>query len=453
MPRTRPRVGWPATLAGRLGWILFGGLLLAHALTLGFVLAERGLAMRGMMADYLARDLASSVAMLERLPPAERAQWLPRLERRNYRFVFGAGAAEGVPDTSALGSQLRSALSAALARDIRVVQDSAGGMRMQIELPGGAPVTVLLDAPAMRLADWLLAGLAVQFAALCLLAGLAVRQATRPLARLADAADAVQLGGDPVPLPENGPREVARAATAFNAMQQRIRDHLAERTQILAAVSHDLQTPLTRLRLRVEMMEEGELRNRLQADLEAMEALVREGIAYARSAGRPQEPAQRVDLHALLDSLACDYTDAGQAVTLRAPRDLHAITRPQALRRIVTNLVDNALKFAGTAEISARHEAHSIAITVRDHGPGVPPGELQAVLRPFYRVENSRGRESGGTGLGLAIAQQLTQALGGRLALRNHEEGGLEARLELPQPDQALAGSGLRISSVPGVQR
>lgn len=454
--RSRLRTLWPATLAGRLAWILFGGLLLAHALTLGFVLAERGLAVRGMMADYLARDLASSVAILERLPPAERAHWLPRLERRNYRFALDAAQDEGAPDTSSLGAQLQSALSAALARDVRPARRSAGGLQLRIALADGAPVTVLLEPQRMRLADWLLAALAAQFAGLCLLAWLAVRQATRPLARLADAADALDLGGEPVPLPADGPREVARAAAAFNAMQRRIRGHLAERTQILAAVSHDLQTPLTRLRLRVEMMDEGEQRGRLQADLEAMEALVREGIAYARSAERPQEPAQPVDLHALLDSLACDYADAGQAVTLQAPRELQATTRPQALRRIVTNLVDNALKFAGTAQIEAWQEAQRVTVTVRDRGPGIPPGELQAVLQPFYRLEHSRGRESGGTGLGLAIAQQLAQALGGSLSLRNHEEGGLEARLELPLQDQAAAGaacSPLRISSVPGVQR
>lgn len=429
--RSRLHTVWPATLAGRLSWILFGGLLLAHALTLGFVLAERSVAVRSMMADYLARDLASSVAMLERLPPAERAQWLPRLERRNYRFVLGVAPGAELSDADARGTALRTVLPAALARDARLKQNSDGGLQLHVDLNDGAPVTVMLAPQRMRLADWLLAWLAIQFAGLGLLAWLAVRQATRPLARLADAANAIDLGSEPVLLTPEGPREVAQAAAAFNAMQQRIRGHLKERTQILAAVSHDLQTPLTRLRLRVEMMDESEARGRLQSDVEAMEMLVREGIAYARSAERPLEPVQRVDLHSLLDSLACDYADAGQTVLLQAPRELRAATRPQALRRIITNLVDNALKFAGSAQIEARQSGLCIAIAVRDHGPGIPPDELQAVLQPFYRLEHSRGRDSGGTGLGLAIAQQLTQALGGRLLLRNREEGGLEALLEL----------------------
>jgi signal transduction histidine kinase len=252
------------------------------------------------------------------------------------------------------------------------------------------------------------------------------------LARLADAADAIGPAAGGTALAETGPREVARAATAFNAMQGRIQAHLAERTQILAAISHDLQTPLTRLRLRSELIDDTVLRDKLLADLDAMQALVREGIAYARSAHSGSEAARSVDLHALLDSLVCDYTDAGQPVTLEGAEGLMLETRPQALRRLITNLVDNALKFAGNAQLTAGRGEHGIFIAVRDDGPGIAPEELQAVMQPFYRVENSRSRETGGTGLGLAIAQQLAQALGGRLALRNREEGGLEARLTLP---------------------
>jgi signal transduction histidine kinase len=260
-----------------------------------------------------------------------------------------------------------------------------------------------------------------------------VRLATRPLAQLAQAADALGPDLKGQPLPEDGPSEVARAAAAFNAMQRRIADHLDERMRILAAISHDLQTPITRMRLRADLLDNAALRDKLHGDLNAMQELVEEGIDCARSAGGATEAARATDLHALLDSLVCDYRDAGQSVRFDGRLERPITTRPHTLRRIVTNLVDNALKFAGDAELRIEAEAPDrVCIAVRDRGPGIAQAELQAVLRPFYRIESSRNRDTGGAGLGLAIAQQLTAALGGTLALSNREGGGLEARLSLP---------------------
>jgi signal transduction histidine kinase len=427
---------WPASLFGRITLILFLGLAAAHTLSFWLVFVERGMAMRDMMVSYLARDVASSVAILERVPAAERAQWLRLLERRNYRFVLNPPP-PGAPGSSRLAQQVGTAVAGALegSREVVAVEpgEAALGVRLRLhlKLADGTPVAVELAEPRLEVSPWVIAVLAVQLALLAVFTWLAVRSATRPLTQLADAADAVGPAAGGGPLVETGPREVARAATAFNAMQTRIQAHLAERTQILAAVSHDLQTPLTRLRLRSELIEDAALRDKLLADLDAMEALVREGIAYARSAHSGSEPARPVDLHALLDSLVCDYIDAGQPVTLEGGQGLLLDTRPQALRRLVTNLVDNALKFAGAAQVVAGSDAGGVFIAVRDNGPGIAPHELQAVLQPFYRIENSRSRETGGTGLGLAIAQQLAQALGGQLALRNREQGGLEARLTL----------------------
>ncbi len=262
--------------------------------------------------------------------------------------------------------------------------------------------------------------------------------ATRPLARLVDAANALAPGKSTQPLPETGSREVAQAAAAFNAMQRRIDAHLDERMRILAAVSHDLQTPITRMRLRAELLDDATLREKLQSDLATMQSLVGEGLAYARSAHSATEPLRRVDLHALLDSLACDYVDAGQRVGLAGNAPLTLDTRPQALRRLVANLVDNALKFAGTAdiEVSANRDGR-VSVEVLDRGPGIPEDQLDAVSQPFYRVESSRNRDTGGTGLGLAIAQQLAQVLGGELTLSNRDGGGLCARLLLPHETQS----------------
>lgn len=436
---------WPHSLFGRLALIFLVGLVAAHALSFWLVFMERGHAARSMMANYLARDTASSVAILERVPADERAAWLPKLERRNYRFVLGAPLPPKVSELP-LARQLSGAVAQVLGPPYQVLASEVGQagvqMRLHLQLKDGTPLAIELMEPSMQVSPWVVGVLAAQLALLLFLTWYAVRLATRPLQRLADAADALGPAASAQPLSEEGPREVVQAARALNALQARVVSYLAERMQILAAVSHDLQTPITRMRLRADLLDDTALRDKLQGDLNAMQALVQEGIAYARSAHSANEPPVRADLHALLDSLVCDYTDAGRAVQLLDMPALTVQTRPQALRRIVGNLVDNALKFAGAAEIAVTAgEAGAVCIAVRDRGPGIPADQLQAVLKPFYRLENSRSRETGGAGLGLAIAQQLAETLGGRLALVNREGGGLEVRLHLPAPFGAVLGN------------
>ena len=225
---------------------------------------------------------------------------------------------------------------------------------------------------------------------------------------------------------------MARAATAFNEMRRRIAAALDERLRILAAIAHDLRTPLTRIRLRSELVPDAELRERLAADLSEMEALVEEGLDYARTAHAGVEAERPVDLHALLDSLVFDYQDAGRRVRWSGEHASPLRTRPQALRRVITNLVNNAIAFGGEAEIALESRERDVAIAVRDRGPGIAPEELARVLEPFVRLDASRNRETGGAGLGLAIANELASALRGSLVLRNRDGGGLEARLTLP---------------------
>jgi signal transduction histidine kinase len=433
-------------LFGRLALIFLAGLVVAHALSFWLVFMERGAAARSMMAGYLARDVGSSVAILERVPAVERANWLPRLERRNYRFVPG-GPEPAQANTSLQARQLASAVAQSLGPAYSVLASEPGQagragvtLRLHLRLKDGTPLAIELNEPAMQVSPWVVGVLAVQLGLLLFLTWIAVRLATRPLQRLADAADALGPQAPAQLLSEDGPREVAQAARALNALQQRVTSFLAERMQILAAVSHDLQTPITRMRLRTDLLDDTALRDKLQGDLNAMQALVHEGIAYARSAHSANEAAVRIDLHALLDSLVCDYTDAGRPVRLVDTLHLTVITRPQALRRIVGNLVDNALKFAGEAEMAVQLESSgSVSICVRDRGPGIPGDELEAVLKPFYRLESSRSRETGGAGLGLAIAHQLAGALGGQLELANRSGGGLEVCLHLPQGVAVLA--------------
>lgn len=417
------------SLGARIAGLLVVGLLLAYVLASLAWLAERGETMGRLMSAYLGRDVATAVAVLERLPETERAGWLERLARPNYRYELGA----------APGDLQASATATALARAMAPTPITASGARSDgelvfaLKLADGAPLTLRVQPPQLKPSATTLALLAAQIAVLALCGAAAVRLATRPLRRLAEAAQ--RLGEDPsaAPLVETGPREVASAARAFNTMQARIGAHLRERSQILAAVTHDLQTPLTRLRLRSELLPAGEARDKLLADIDAMQGLVAEGLHYAASAHAAEEAPQAVDVIALLDGLVCDAQDAGQQASLQAPAALAPVTtRPRALRRIVGNLVDNAVKFAGAAEVVVTPGDGLLEIAVLDRGPGIPADQLQAALQPFVRLEASRNRDSGGTGLGLAIAQRLAQALGATLALGAREGGGLEARLSLP---------------------
>jgi signal transduction histidine kinase len=253
----------------------------------------------------------------------------------------------------------------------------------------------------------------------------------------------MQPGTRRVALDESGPSEVVQAARAFNAMQTRIDAHLSERLHLLAAISHDLQTPITRMRLRVEQVSEPGLRERVEADLDDMQALVEEGLAYAHTTQADREPARPIDLHALLDGLVCDAVDAGHTVTLLGRHEAPVVTRVLALRRLMANLIGNAVKYGGggPVDVSVCAEGDELKIAVRDRGPGIPADLLQDVLKPFYRVEPSRSRETGGTGLGLAIAHQLSLALGGRLELVNRKGSGLEAALWLPLTPQRCEGN------------
>jgi signal transduction histidine kinase len=264
-----------------------------------------------------------------------------------------------------------------------------------------------------------------------LLAYFVARMATRPLGHLARAATA--LGGDinQPPLPENGPSEVRDAAVAFNLMQARIRSYVAERTEMLAAIAHDLQTPVTRLRLRLEKVTDENLRDKLIADLGAMQAMIQEGLDLAAGLGSGGT-TQQVDLDSLLSSACADAVDAGQDVTIEGQTRVSVPAIAIALQRCLANLIDNAVKYGGYARVTAAREGSKAVIRVRDGGPGIPEDQLEKVFDPLYRVETSRSRETGGTGLGLTIARDIARKHGGTLILRNVSGNGLECILTLP---------------------
>lgn len=437
----------PRTLRWRLFLILLAGLVLAHGLSFGVLFLERTTSAMGLMLTNMERDVSTSLALLDRLPAEERARWLPLLDRPTYRYELGPGlpgVAEFSPRTAEIAATVNQAAAQAGGRRFPVTVESLPGPRPHLQahvtLGDGSPVTIDILPQRMPLAAWLPYVLAAQLLLLLLCTWLAVRLAIGPLQQFAHAAETLDPGRDAARLEERGPTEVIHAASAFNAMRTRIAQYLEERVRILAAISHDLQTPITRMKLRAEMAEDGTEKDKLLSDLTEIERLVREGVAYARSAHGNAEKRARIDLGSFIESLVFDYQDTGKAVTSPAPVDIVLTTRPNALRRILTNLVDNALKFAGTADIAVTRAGDgAITIAVRDDGPGIPEDQLEAVLQPFYRLDPSRNRDSGGTGLGLAIAQQLAVAIGGSLTLRNRPEGGLSAEVALP-----FLGDGIR---------
>jgi len=427
---------WPRTLFARLGLILCVGLVLAQTLSFWLTLTERDQATTNVMMGYIEREAASSVALLDHLPPAERAQWLPRLARRSYEFILGPGIT-GTPPDARLSKMVAKSIADGIGTEYALTVNAVPGdkerMQVHLKLTDGTPLTIdMRPMSGVPLSPWLPLVLALQLIVLAACCWLAVRLATRPLHALAVAADTLGPDLKAARLPEDGPSEVARAAKAFNAMQDRIATYMTERMQILASISHDLQTPITRMRLRVDVMDESPQHAKLQQDLQEMETLVKEGVAYARTLHGAAEAPIRIDPDALLDSLVCDYVDAGKEVSLHGAVGVALVTRPQALKRILGNLVDNALKFSGAAELEVGvQEDGAVTIAVLDRGPGIPAESLEAVFEPFVRLEASRNRNTGGTGLGLAIARQLTLAMDAKLSLHNRAGGGLEARLTL----------------------
>lgn len=264
---------------------------------------------------------------------------------------------------------------------------------------------------------------------------------SQPMRRLADASRALgQAIAQRRPAPtldeHEGTREVRQAAQVFNAMAQRLHEQFDAQGLLMAAISHDLRTPLARLRLRLETMEPGPQTERCIADLQEMDALIGSVLSMIRDRHAPQA-RQRVDLRALLQAQVDDRVEQGLAVRIAADSggDAVVLAQSDALGRILGNLIGNALRHAGSAELSLQCRPHELELCIDDHGPGIPEDQLETVFRPFYRVDASRGRGAGGggTGLGLYIARDLAERLGGHLTLSNRPEGGLRARLLLPR--------------------
>lgn len=248
----------------------------------------------------------------------------------------------------------------------------------------------------------------------------AVRRSSKPIAIFAQAAERLGRDVNAPPLPEDGPREVASASRAFNDMQRKLQTFIKDRTQMLAAISHDLRTPITRLRLRAELIDDEEQQKKILADLEQMEQMITATLAFARDEA-VDEPSVPFDLSAMLQSLTYDITDTQGQASFSGPDKLKWLGRPGAMKRVFQNLADNAIKYGQRVDITLKEDSRELWIFFEDDGPGIPENERERVFDPFYRVEPSRNRDTGGVGLGLAVTRSIIRAHGGDIELRDHE--------------------------------
>lgn len=259
------------------------------------------------------------------------------------------------------------------------------------------------------------------------------RSITRPLSALASAADRIGRGATVAPLAEVGASELRDATRAFNSMQDRLKRYLDSRTRVLAAMSHDLRTPLTRLRLRVEQIDDAGLRERFTADLDHMTAMVSGALSMFRDLN-DTEASVPLDINQLLQTLQQEFAELHASVSISGRAERPIAAKPNALKRCLTNLLRNAVDYGVRAHVEVADGAE-LTLRIRDEGPGIPAESLEQVFEPFYRIESSRNRDSGGTGLGLSIARDIAQAHGGSIRLGNLPQGGLEVVLTLPRQD------------------
>ena len=262
----------------------------------------------------------------------------------------------------------------------------------------------------------------------------AVRRATKPVSLFATAAERLGVGLNAAPLPESGTGEVRRAARAFNTMQDRLKRFISDRTQMLAAISHDLRTPITRMRLRAEFIDDDEQRSKIMSDLDEMEAMIKATLAFARD-DAANEPPEPTDVAAVLKSLVSDKSDAGQKVSYAGPDTLMQLIRPMGLKRALSNLINNALNYGSRANVGLSSDDELTTILIDDNGPGIPDDVKEQVFTPFFRIEGSRSRDTGGTGLGMTIARNAVRSMGGDIELLDRPKGGLRVKATLPRQD------------------
>ncbi len=466
----------PRSLAGQLVLIVLVALLLAQGLSLLIFADERRVALRAAGREQVLARTAGLVRLLEETPVELHQRILSTSSSPLLRFRIVERDDEASDDAHGhAGSRLARQLAAlldgnggrpvlAFAGDDRRLGNMIGfdpvdettgrprfwrrppgppvALELAVQLPDGRWLSALTNPPPPP--AWAVPSL-LTLAVSATLVGcgvvLAVRRLTRPLTKLAAAADALGRGEAPEPLAEAGPADIRRTVRAFNRMQARLRRFVDDRTRMLAAISHDLRTPITSLRLRAEFIDDEETKERILATLGEMQEMIEGTLAFAREEAAA-EPTRVVDLAALIDSTVGDLADLGADVTFASPAKFAYACRPVALRRALRNLIENAVRYGDRARIGLQAGPDDVRILIDDDGPGIPMDMVERVFEPFVRLEDSRSPETGGIGLGLAIARSIVRGHGGDIALHNRTgadggTAGLRVAVILPRAASA----------------
>lgn len=456
----------PQSIAGRTILVLVVGLMLSHVVSLGIYYGDRLTALTLLGGGHNAERVATLTRLLDKTPAEDRPRIVDALNqpRRWVLLSPGRPSVRGAPDnwrTILLRKNLHSHMGKAgmemmvvnLDPDKNLVEGGENKTMGMMEMAGMDPARHAgpVVAVAIRLSDatWaafslpvgrtapfltlrFILSMSVMLLTVIFVAIWASRRVTAPLASFARAAERLGKDVKAPRLPDEGPSEVRLAAGAFNEMQSRIRRYLEDRTQMVAAMSHDLRTPITRLRLRSDFALDEEQQRKMLADLDEMEQMISSTLSFARDEAA-SEPTAMVDLTALLQTLCDDLTDTGFSVRLQRQERLTFECHPAALRRAFSNLIENAAKYGQRARVTMTNEAKAVVVQIDDDGPGIPEDRLQHVFRPFVRLDESRSRETGGVGLGLTVARSVIYAHGGTVSLANRPEGGLRVEVRLPR--------------------
>lgn len=481
---------YPRTLFSRLMLLLLFGLLLSEMITALVLIQDRGEAIQRAVGIHSAQRIAGIVKILEQMPSAQRQEAVAALDTPGMRISLAippqteVDGASSTTSTLFLGvlryylegdrairlnlvgnevqqyfdSRSESSIQRERGTGMRDMMQQMGrgtGMRdmmqqhmaeaglilstdeanlIQIELEDGQWVSFGEQLPEEMTAWPLRVVLALGLVLVTLVgvALVAVRWIIRPLGYLADSARALGKDLQRPPLLEEGPEEVRSTLKAFNTMQAQIRRFVDERSRFLAAISHDLKTPITRLRLRCGLLDDEALQTKFERDLSDMEDLVQGILDFMRDeAGN--EKKQALDINDLLETIQIDGEEDNSIITLKGRAKSAYYCHPTSLRRLITNIVDNALKYGGQADIQVEDSEHALSISISDAGSGIPEAQIEKLFEPFTRLEESRNKATGGSGLGLSIAKNIALAHGGTLTLKNRQTGGLNALITLPR--------------------
>ncbi len=479
----RPRwLGW--RLFRWLGWFrrgeaqlilaLLAALLVAQALTLQVLFSERDEARQRLGLVHIAAQIGATVQLLDAAPRGQRDFLVQAMRTPQIEYAITARPRVASTDADRRSGWLRNRLRAGLRRGPAAVQvaiskrppwrqdeewarpdqhdrDDGWHDRGKPDAPTARdrrPVTGLLASVRLRGGAWLnahartdplvfelargpLMALLIGAPLAVLAALMLMRRVMRPIRAMAAAADAVGRGDHPPPVPETGPADMRASVRAFNQMRERVDRFIADRTRLLAAMSHDLRTPITSLRIRTEFIDDEELRGQMIATLDEMAAMVEAALTFARDDAR-RERAERVTLAPLVSALVAELQLLPRPVTLTASTETTVLARPMALKRAIRNIMENAVRYGERARVAVLVTERGAVVRIDDNGPGIPEADRERVFDPYVRLEGSRSTETGGIGLGLSIARSIIRAHGGEITLLNRAEGGLQVEIRLP---------------------